>query len=174
MSDDIYIKLAKEAIEAYLFDKDFSTGLIATELKNQKAGCFVSIHLKSNRELRGCIGTILPTKENLADEIISNAVSACNDPRFLPIQKEEFRDLDILVDVLSTPQNIKSKTELDPKKYGVIVRASDGEQSGVLLPDLEGINSADDQIQIAADKAGIDLKNIKIDLYRFTVERHKE
>lgn len=170
---NIYCQLAKSAISQYLAKQilpDAQT--IPPELLRQRAGCFVSLHSKED-ELRGCIGTILPTKKNLAQEISSNAIEAAfHDPRFPPLQKSELDDIKICVDVLAEPEPIASEKSLDPKKYGVIIKASDG-RTGLLLPDLEGVDDAYYQIAIARQKAGI-IANEKVYLYRFTVERHKE
>jgi uncharacterized protein (TIGR00296 family) len=123
--------------------------------------------------LRGCIGTILPTKENIAEEIIQNAISACSqDLRFSPIAKEELPNITIKVDILSEPEPVESEKVIDPKVHGVIVKSEDG-KSGLLLPDLPGIKSSLQQISIAKNKAGI-LPEDKFFLYRFTVERHED
>lgn len=135
-----------------------------------KAGAFVS--LKKGGNLRGCIGTVLPVRENLAEEIMANAVSAAkNDPRFLPVTGEELADLVITVDVLSPMERIRSVDDLDPKIYGVFVRC--GSRSGLLLPDLEGVDTVDEQINIARHKAGI-AENEPVELYRFKVTRYRE
>lgn len=166
-----YVKFAQKTIENYLKDGQVLDANLAPEiLRKKRAGCFVSLHLKNNNELRGCIGTILPTCKNLAGEIINNAISACQDPRFLPVTKEEFDNLDFSVDVLSEPESIASEKSLNPEKYGVIVKAKDG-RTGLLLPDLEGIDDAAYQVAIARQKAGI-MPNEKIYLYRFTVDRY--
>lgn len=168
---NLYVDLAKKTIEKYLSAGEiFNADDAPDEIKKKKAGCFVSIHKKSNDELRGCIGTIIPSYKNLAAEIVGNALSACRDPRFLPVTKEEFANLDISVDVLSEPEPIASERSLNPKKYGVIVKAKDG-RTGLLLPDLEGVDDATYQIAIARQKAGI-MPNEKIYLYRFTVDRY--
>ncbi len=167
------VDLAQKTIKDYLIDgRIFDADLAPETLRKNRAGCFVSLHLKDNKELRGCIGTILPTCKNLAGEIINNAISACRDPRFTPVTKEELDNLDISVDVLSDPEPISSVKSLEPKKYGVIVKAKDG-RTGLLLPDLEGIDDAAYQVAIAKQKAGI-LPDESVYLYRFTVERHKE
>ncbi len=166
-----YVNLASKTIENYLSDgKIIDADEAPDDLKKKSAGCFISLHLKNNNELRGCIGTILPTCKNLAAEIINNAISACHDPRFLPLSKDELNNLDISVDILSEPEPIGSEKLLDPKKYGVIVKANDG-RTGLLLPDLEGVDDAAYQVAIAREKAGI-LANEKIYLYRFTVNRY--
>lgn len=166
-----YVDLAFKSIQNYVADgKIIDPDKVTKELKNQKAGCFVSLHLKSNHELRGCIGTILPTCKSLAAEIINNAISACRDPRFMPVAKEELNNLDISVDVLSEPEPISSINLLNPKKYGVIVKSKDG-RTGLLLPDLEGVDDANYQVAIARQKASIK-PDEPIFLYRFTVERH--
>src|SRR3990167_6959711 len=118
------VELATKTIKKYLIEGSvLDTDTAPDKLKKKRAGCFVSLHLKNNNELRGCIGTILPTCKNLAVEIINNAISACRDPRFLPLTKEELDTLDISVDILSEPEPIESEKLLDPKKYGVIVKA---------------------------------------------------
>ena len=116
------------------------------------------------------MGTFEPTKENIAEEIINNAISAgCRDPRFPPIEKEELDELEISVDLLSSPQPCE-KEDLDPGKYGIIVKK--GRRRGLLLPDLKEVNSSEEQLEIARRKAG--LKDEKEEeLLRFEVERHK-
>lgn len=167
---NLQVALAQKAIKNYLDDgRVFDSELAPETLRRQKAGCFVSIHLKKTRELRGCIGTIMPSCKNLAGEIINNAISACHDPRFLPLTREEVDNLDISVDVLNEPESIPSISSLDPKKYGVIVKAKDG-RTGLLLPDLEGVDDAAYQVAIARQKAGIQPEET-VYLYRFTVER---
>lgn len=137
---------------------------------NLKAGAFVS--LKRGNQLRGCIGTVEPVRDNLAEEIAANAVAAAQrDPRFAPVSQAELPELDISVDVLSPMERIKSKSELNPRKYGVMVRS--GPRSGLLLPDLEGIDSVEEQLTIAMQKAGIK-PDEPIELYRFTVSRYRE
>jgi AmmeMemoRadiSam system protein A len=164
------IKLAKDTVEQYV-----RTGKViespsdpAPEM-TEKAGAFVSLKIKG--ELRGCIGTFQPTTENVASEIIQNAVSsATQDPRFPPVSTAELDDLEYSVDILAEPEKINSKNELDPKKYGVIVKC--GNRKGLLLPDLEGVDSVDDQLGIASMKAGI-FTGEEIELYRFEVKRYK-
>jgi AmmeMemoRadiSam system protein A len=165
-----YVKLARETIENYVKQGKIITphpGL-PEEMINQKAGVFVS--LKKNGNLRGCIGTFMPTQENIAQEIIKNAISAAvDDPRFSPVTASELGDLTISVDVLSPPEEISDISELDPKKYGVIV--SSGYKKGLLLPNLEGVDTVEYQIDIAKRKAGI-YPDEKVKLYRFEVKRY--
>jgi len=128
--------------------------------------------LKKRGELRGCIGTVEPYRENIAAEIIHNAVAAgVDDPRFWPVQLEELPEIEFSVDVLTEPEPVASKDELDPKRYGVIVKSHG--RTGLLLPDLEGVDSVDEQISIACRKAGIS-PGEPIRLYRFEVIRYKE
>ena len=171
---DPYVLLAKEAIRLSftkgrnLSLKDFPS--IPEELLHQRAGCFVSLHEFS--QLRGCIGTMKATKDTLAEEIISNALMAAyDDNRFTPLQEREEDFLEISVDVLSPLKRIPSEKELDPKKYGVFV-VSEDYKTGVLLPDLPGVDSIPQQVSIAKRKGNISSKE-KVTLYRFTVERHK-
>lgn len=141
----------------------------APELAKQ-AACFVT--LKKHGELRGCIGTILPRHRTLADEIRENAVAAATeDPRFPPVRPEELPDLEISVDILSEPEQVSGPEQLDPKRYGVIVEQ--GGRRGVLLPDLDGVHTVQDQLSIAARKAGIrSLDGSTVS--RFTVRRIRE
>ncbi len=168
---DEYVKLAKASLESYILRGkvlDLPDDL-PKELFSKQAGAFVSIH-KAGR-LRGCIGTILPTTECVAAEIIQNAISASTrDTRFNPISPEELPDLEINVDVLSKPESISSPEELDVKRYGVIV--SNGNRRGLLLPDLDGVDSVAQQISIARQKGGIGLDE-PVQLQRFEVIRHK-
>ena len=168
---DEYVKLARETIENYIkYNKVIElSSSISKELLDNQSGVFVSIH--KHDTLRGCIGTTGPTTNSVAEEIISNAIKASTqDPRFTAITKEELEWLEIKVDVLNPPEKIKSKEELDIKKYGVIV--SSGFKRGLLLPDLEGIDTIDQQISIAMKKANIK-SDEKISLERFEVIRHK-
>lgn len=164
------VKLAKDAVEAYITRGDIidPPETLAPEMQG-KAGVFVSIHKKG--ALRGCIGTFEPSQKNIAKEIISNAVSSSTrDPRFMSIDPDELNLLDYSVDVLTTPEPIDSEDELDPKKYGVIVEA--GYRRGLLLPDLEGVDSVEEQISICRQKGGISSKE-PVQLYRFEVKRYK-
>ncbi|MEW6714487.1 MAG: AmmeMemoRadiSam system protein A [Nitrospirota bacterium] len=164
------VKLAKETVEKFVLNGE--TAQIPADLSSEmkgRAGVFVSI--KENGELRGCIGTFSPCTKNVACEIIQNAISAATqDPRFLPVSPEELSGLEYSVDVLTSPEKVAGKKELDPKKYGVIVKS--GERRGLLLPDLEGVDTVDEQISIASMKAGIHPSE-KIELYRFEVKRYK-
>jgi len=163
------VQLAKRTVETYVREgKVIKAGELTPEMK-ERAGVFVSIH--KGGELRGCIGTFEAQKDNVAEEVIANAISsATRDPRFFPITPDELKDLEYSVDVLTTPEPIKSQEQLDPKRYGVIVEA--GWRKGLLLPDLEGVDSVDYQIDICRQKAGI-MPNQPVKLYRFEVKRYK-
>jgi AmmeMemoRadiSam system protein A len=164
-----YVSLARQSIEYYFKTKSIMAVPkdISEELTTKRAGVFVS--LKKYGELRGCVGTFLPTTNSIAQEIINNAIEAAfHDPRFNPLQAIELEEVEISVDVLSKPEKA-SKEMLDPHKYGVIV--SKGYQRGLLLPDLEGIDTVDEQLRIACLKAGI-TGNYEIE--RFTVTRYYE
>ncbi|MFW5991835.1 MAG: AmmeMemoRadiSam system protein A [Halanaerobiaceae bacterium] len=168
--DNIYVDLARKAIEEYANKgRRYEPEEPLPPELNKKAGAFVSIKKKGN--LRGCIGTIKATRENLAREIIANAISAANrDPRFPAVSPEEIPELDISVDILGRPEKIDSVNELDPEKYGVIVEK--GPRRGLLLPGLEGIDTVDKQLDIAYKKAGIS-PGENVQLYRFKVKRYK-
>lgn len=132
-----------------------------------RAGVFVSI--KKAGRLRGCIGTFLPAAETVAHEIIANAIqSASQDPRFPPVAEDELSALSVSVDVLSEPEPCEA-SDLDPSRYGVIAQC--GWRRGLLLPDLEGVDTASEQLDIVRSKAGI-APDESIHLSRFTVERH--
>lgn len=169
MSDE-YVKLARQSLENYI-TKGIRMAIpadVSPEIRDRRAGAFVSIH--KNGKLRGCIGTILPTKDSLAEEIITNAISASTqDPRFHPIVEEELPWIDVKVDVLGEPEQITGMDQLDVKKYGVIVTT--GDKTGLLLPDLEGVDTVEEQVAIAFQKGGISTDE-EVFLYRFEVVRH--
>jgi AmmeMemoRadiSam system protein A len=167
--NDPLVALAKEAVEEYVKSgrKIEVPTPVAPELMVQ-AGAFVC--LKKSGELRGCIGTIEATEPTVAAEIINNAISASTrDPRFHSVRADELADLEYTVDVLSDAEPVGSLEELDPKKYGVIVQS--GGKRGLLLPDLEGVNTAEEQLSIAMCKAGIRAEE-QVCVSRFTVTRH--
>ena len=171
LSIDEYVKLARKTIYEYIKNNTIIEvpDNLSKELLEEKHGVFVSIHKFD--KLRGCIGTILPVTENVATEIIRNAIAASTqDPRFNKISEDELDYLEINVDVLTEPEDIDNKNLLDPKKYGVIVIS--GYKRGLLLPDLEGIDDIDTQISIAKQKANI-TEDEEIKLQRFEVIRHK-
>lgn len=204
-----YITLAKRAMESYIKEKRIIEPPrdLPSEFFNKKSGTFVTI--KKEGKLRGCIGTCLPTKENIADEIIHNAIAAATeDYRFGPIQEEELSSLSYTVYILNKPELVLIKeltdppkfffeklrrARLNPKKYGIIIKTrpifslknSGGQaenslmfdginppKSGLLLPDLEGVETIEQQISIACHKAGIDPEMEKITIYKFTVEKY--
>ncbi len=165
------MELARQSVEALVrrgVRLPLPPGLPA-ELTTRRAGAFVS--LKKRGLLRGCIGTYEPTEPTLAEEIIANAVRAASeDPRFPPVSSRELPELSVSVDVLSPPEPCREE-DLDPRRYGVIVEA--GWRRGLLLPDLPGVETVEDQLRIAKAKAGI-APDAPCRLLRFTVERHTE
>lgn len=169
-NEDLYVRLARESLVHHIKTGEFIKipEYVTEDMLKEKRGVFVSI--KKHGELRGCIGTILPVTKNVASEIIRNAVEAGEkDPRFYPVEEDELDDLEYSVDVLMLPEKA-SKDELDPKKYGVIVRK--GGRVGLLLPDLEGVDTVDEQLRIALSKAGIS-QNEDYTIERFEVIRHR-
>jgi len=164
------VSLAKQAVDVYVREgKTISPPPALTPEMQAQAGVFVTLHKFG--ELRGCIGTLEPTTGNVASEIIQNAISsATRDPRFPPVAPNELEDLEYHVDVLTEPAPVKDKKKLDPKKYGVIVEC--GWRRGLLLPDLEGVDTVAHQIDICRRKAGI-APNEPIKLYCFEVKRYK-
>lgn len=168
--EDEYVLLARTALELYVRNHEVLDvpENITPDLINHKAGVFVSIH--KNNKLRGCIGTIQPTTASIAEEIIQNAISSgTRDYRFHSISEEELPLLEISVDVLFPPEPIDSITELDTSIYGVIVRYK--HKSGLLLPNLDGIDTVEEQVRVARHKAGI-RENEPYTLERFKVVRH--
>lgn len=163
-------RLARRVVESYVRVGEVpDLDEAPDELKSKRAGVFVC--LKQKGELRGCIGTIEPVRENVAAEIAANAVSsAMSDPRFPPVSPSELVGLSYSVDVLGEPEDIPDMSMLDPREYGVIVRS--GSRSGLLLPDLEGVDTAQDQVRIARMKAGIS-PDEPVRLQRFKVTRHE-
>lgn len=162
-------RLARETVEMYVREAKLPQVEHPAPEMQERAGVFVSIH--KHGALRGCIGTFEPVTENIAQEIISNAISsATRDPRFSPVTRNELADLEYSVDVLTRPVPVEDKAMLDPKKYGVIVES--GWKKGLLLPDLEGVDSVEQQIDICRQKAGI-YPGEKVNLYRFEVKRYR-
>lgn len=164
---NFYTKLAKEAVETYVTKKQIITPPkdLPPSFFQQKAGVFVSIF--KNNHLRGCIGTYLPTQPNIALEIINNAIAAASsDFRFSPIQPQELNQLSYQVYLLEKPQPIKNLNELNPKKYGILIQSESG-KSGLLLPNLEGVDTVEKQISIACSKGGIIPTQEKIVIYKF-------
>lgn len=169
---DPYVALARASVEGFV-----RTGRpiarpkgLPQELLDERAGVFVSLH--EDGELRGCIGTIGPTEPCVADEIIQNGVSACSrDPRFPPVRADELDYLEISVDVLFPAEPVESEAELDPVRYGVIV--TKGWRRGLLLPNLESVDTVRQQVDIAKRKAGIGLDERGVRLERFEVVRHE-
>jgi AmmeMemoRadiSam system protein A len=191
------VNLAKKTVETFIEEGKIISppeGL-SEEFLKRKAGTFVTI--EKNGNLRGCIGTYLPTRENIAEEVIQNAIAAATeDWRFGPVEKEELPYLSYTVYILNEPELVKDLKELDPKKYGVIVKTVpivanlhefeheytrmdvvfNGHfvpKTGLLLPDLEGVDTIEKQISIACQKAGIDPEREKFLIYRFTVEKYQ-
>ena len=169
-AEDEYVRLARASVEHYVRTGrrlEMPNGLPG-DMTRRRAGVFVSLH--EDGRLRGCIGTIAPVTHCIAQEIIDNGVSASSrDPRFNPVEPEELERLVYSVDVLEPPERIESPSQLDVKKYGVIVTR--GYKRGLLLPNLDGVNSVEEQIAIAKQKAGI-AQGENVELERFEVTRH--
>lgn len=178
------VKIARQTIEYYVKERKIPKtkyihqsiiindvsyqGEIVERLLNGRFGVFVSIKRFGN--LRGCIGTILPTQKNGIVEIMNNAISSCSkDYRFDPLEEDELQDIIINVDVLSPLNIVSDRAKLDPKKYGVIVTCKD--QMGVLLPDLDGISTIEEQLTVASNKGGFHVDDIE-KVESFTVERY--
>lgn len=164
--------LARSAVEAYVREGRIiepPEGLPA-ELK-KRAGVFVSLKLAG--QLRGCVGSVLPQAQDVAHEIVRSAVQAAvADPRFMPVSSAELSHLDYTVDILSAPEPVEGPQDLDPARFGCIVRAPGG-RLGLLLPDLAGVETAEKQVEICRQKGGIG-PGEPVSLERFTVTRYKE
>ena len=167
-----FVQLAIDAMSAYVREFRFLTppGELFERFPDlrRRAGTFVS--LKKRGELRGCMGTIEPLRDNLAVEIMENAINAASkDPRFRPVEEEELAELRVSVDILGAPERVAGPGDLDVRRYGVIVKS--GARRGLLLPDIDGIASVAEQLAVARKKGGIG-DSESVELYRFVVERY--
>ncbi len=167
------VRLAAEAIQVFVVEQrvlDPPESLLAeVPAAHQPAGAFVS--LKRGGHLRGCVGNTTPTRPTLAAEVINTAISAATrDPRFPAVDRVELEDLVVAVDVLDSPMPVLHLSELDHRRYGVIVRS--GTKQGVLLPDIEGINSVTEQLAVAREKAGLTPEEVA-EWFRFEVTRYQ-
>lgn len=170
---DPLVALARATVEQYVRQGSTPEPRLPEGVGPERAGVFVSLH-GPDGSLRGCIGTIAPTRATLAEEIVRNAVSAATrDPRFYPVRPEELEGLDVSVDVLGEPEPVSDLSELDPKRYGIIVRTEDGRQA-LLLPDLEGVDTVEEQLAITCRKGGIDPRRDRYAIQRFEVVRHHD
>jgi len=181
------VSLAKQTVEIFIKERKIISSLrdLPKEFLERKAGTFVTI--EKNGELRGCIGTYLPLRKNVAEETIYNAIAAAiEDYRFGPIEEKELSSLSYIVYILSEPELVKEISELDPKQYGIIVKtvpiSLSGDvvfnghfvaKTGFLLPDLAGVDAIEKQVSIACQKGGIDPLREKILIYKFAVEKYK-
>jgi AmmeMemoRadiSam system protein A len=169
-----YILLAKSAVETYI-NKEKVIKVpddLPKEITSKKAGTFVTI--KKNGDLRACIGTYLPTKENIAEEIIQNAITAATeDHRFGSVQEQELPYLTYSVYILEKPELVKDVKELNPKEYGIIIKTLNHPlKSALLLPDLNGIDTIEQQISVTCQKGGIDPSKEKTVIYKFKAEEY--
>lgn len=162
-------KLARDAVERFVREGEAMQPEAATAEMKERAGVFVSIH--KHGQLRGCIGTFEPTRATVAEEIVANALSsATRDPRFHPVAPAELDSLEYSVDILTHPEPIRDESKLDARRYGVIVES--GWRKGLLLPDLDGVDTVARQIEICRMKAGIS-PDEPVQLHRFEVRRYK-
>jgi len=171
MAEELHpvVRLAREAVESYIREDKMPKPKELTPEMIERAGVFVSLH--KHGQLRGCIGTFEPKEKNVAEEIIANAISSSTgDPRFPPVTASELDDLEYSVDILTKPEPVTDISQLNPEEYGVIVES--GWKRGLLLPDLEGVDSVEEQIAICRLKAGISASE-PVELYRFQVRRFK-
>lgn len=170
---DPFVALARRAIESYVREGRYVQGELPEGAGPEGAGVFVSLHGPQD-VLRGCIGTIAATRNTLGDEVVANAVAAASrDPRFPALREDELAGLDVSVDVLHPPEEVEGVEDLDPERYGIIVRTDDGRQA-LLLPDLEGVESAEQQLHLTCRKGGIHPTRDRYQLFRFEVTRHRE
>jgi uncharacterized protein len=165
-----YVELAKKAVEEYVGNGRIlaMSAKLSAEMQ-RRAGVFIC--LKIAGQLRGCIGTFQPCRDSLYAEIVHNAIAAATeDPRFSLVRPDELEDIVYTVDILSEPQKISDISELNPQLFGIIV--SKGARRGLLLPDLEGVDTVEEQLRITKMKAGINLRETDFDIYKFFVERY--
>jgi AmmeMemoRadiSam system protein A len=168
---DPLVALARRAVESYVRERKVLDPEPLPGMEGRRAGVFVSLHLPDG-SLRGCIGTIQPTQPGIEEEIVRNAVSAAShDPRFYPVRPDELEGLDVSVDVLGEAEDVSGTEELDPKCFGIIVQTADGRQA-LLLPDLEGVDTVEQQVCITCRKGGIDPNRDTYRIKRFEVQRH--
>jgi len=169
------VDLARRSIETYVSEgKRIAVPAELPLEMQQRAGAFVSLHRYG--ELRGCIGTIQPTRSSVAEEVIENAIAAATcDPRFSPLTPRELAGLEVKVDVLDEPEPVESAADLDPRRYGLIVQSKrEPWKRGLLLPDLEGIDTVEKQVYwTRCHKAGISDPDEPVQMYRFEVHRYK-
>jgi AmmeMemoRadiSam system protein A len=165
-------QLAKTAVEIYVRENKmiFPPKDTPVRFTRQQAGVFVTI--TKNGELRGCIGTYAPAQENVALEVVHNAIDAAvNDPRFTPVGISELENLKYEIYILQEPEQVTSFKDLDPGVFGVIVVSAGRKKSGLLLPGLDGITTTEQQLAIACQKANIDPRREKFAVYRFRAEK---
>jgi AmmeMemoRadiSam system protein A len=169
------IVLVKKIVEAYIKEEKIikAEDNLIKEFSEKKAGVFITI--EKNKNLRGCIGTYLPTKNNIIEEIIQNAISAATeDYRFGPVQEDELPSLSYTVSILEKPELIKNRKELNPKEYGIIIKTLNyPPKSALLLPDLEGIDTIEKQISITCQKGNIDQLKEEIIIYKFRIKKYE-
>jgi len=169
------IVLVKKIVEAYIKEEKIikAEDNLIKEFSEKKAGVFITI--EKNKNLRGCIGTYLPTKNNIIEEIIQNTISAATeDYRFDPIQEDELPFLSYTVSILEKPELIKNRKELNPKEYGIIIKTLNyPPKSALLLPDLEGIDTIEKQISITCQKGNIDQLKEEIIIYKFRIKKYE-
>jgi AmmeMemoRadiSam system protein A len=171
------VELARKSVESYINEGKIISSPVDSpkEFSERKAGAFVTIEKEG--QLRGCIGTYLPTRKNIIEEVINNAVAAATeDYRFDPVEKGELPYLSYVVYILNEPELTKNTKGLNPKKYGIIIKTAGcfPPKSALLLPDLDDVDTIDEQISIACKKGGINPEKEKITIYRFTVEKYGE
>ena len=117
------------------------------------------------------MGTIKPRNKWLYHEIVDNAIfAAFEDDRYVPLMEGELDDIVLKVETVSRPEKIQNVKELDPDRFGIIVR-SQQQLEGVLLPQCEGIHTIEDQINLAMEKGNIPLsEKDDLEIYRFNIE----
>lgn len=168
---DPLVALARQAIESYVRERTVLRPPLPAGGELRRAGTFVSLHLPDGT-LRGCMGTTEPQTGSVEEEIVANAITAATrDPRFYAVTPQELASLDISVDVLGPAEEVRGLEDMDPKRYGMIVRTLDGRRA-LLLPDLEGVDTAEQQLRITCRKGSIDPDDDQYRMYRFEVERH--
>ncbi|GAB4244288.1 MAG: AmmeMemoRadiSam system protein A [Thermoleophilia bacterium] len=172
---DPLVSLARKAVETYVREGRYLNPeevALSDDAAPPGAGVFVSLH-RPDGSLRGCLGTIAATRPRLEEEIVANAVAAATrDPRFPPLSPEELEELHLSVDVLHPPEEVRGLEDLDPERYGIIVRTEDGRQA-LLLPRLEGVDTAEKQLHLTCRKGGIHPSRDRYRLYRFESVRHE-
>jgi AmmeMemoRadiSam system protein A len=179
MDKQLLIKIAKNAIESRFNKKTIDKDKLIRENPDLKKDGAVFVTLKQHGRLRGCIGSLIAHRP-LIDDLIENAQSAAfNDPRFLPLGKDELKDTDIEISLLSPYKELEYKDKEDLKRKirpnidGVILKL--GTHQATFLPQVwEELPDFDLFFAHLCQKAGLRVSNCLSNhptIYTYQVEK---